>query len=88
MSDKPIPERWREDMLNPQHYRLPVCIEELGAAEARIRELELQLQEARSVIEELCDGIEDGGGTDGNGDTFDLRRSIAFLEADKAVKNG
>lgn len=45
---------------------------ELSTAESLVRDLTRALQE-------LCGGIEDGGGTDGNGDMFDLSEAIAAL---------
>ena len=54
MSDKQIPERWREDLINPQHWRLPTCIEELGAAEAKAAEQATIIEQLTEVIKRIA----------------------------------
>jgi len=42
-------------------------------------DLQCEVTALREALEELVDGIEDGGGTDGNGDTFDITKACKLL---------
>ena len=51
-----------------------------AAFRKRIAELESINAELLEALVELVDGIEDGGGYDGNGDVFDIRKACAAID--------
>jgi len=75
------------DWANRLGRQLLVAAARVDELESRNESLQRELDEARKgadnlykPLSDLVDAIEDAGGFDGNGDTFDLREAVSALE--------
>lgn len=80
MTDSIVSPAYAEyEFMDKAMNRINELIELCGQLTTERNQIQQKVQVLSEALTELVDGIEDGGGTDGNGDTFDLTKAIAAL---------